>query len=55
MSALTEDGEYIAPEPGSGVCDEYDPAGSGAMDADGFPQCAACGWPKTFHGLEGRS
>ena len=31
-------------------CDEYDPAGPGAgVEADGFPQCAMCGWPKKAH------
>lgn len=49
MNGLTENGEYIPPEPGSAVCHEYDEAGIDAMDADGFPQCAACGWPKSFH------
>ncbi len=49
MTRLTDKGEYIAPIEGSGICDEYDPAGVGAMDVDGFPQCAWCGWPKTFH------
>ncbi len=49
VNHLTENGEYIPPEPGSAVCADYDPAGIDAIDSDGYPQCAACGWPKSFH------
>jgi hypothetical protein len=48
---IRDDGEHIEPIPGDPVCDDYDAAGAGAMDADGCPQCAWCGWPKSFHAL----
>lgn len=47
---VTDEGERIPPAEGSRPCDEYDPAGPGAgKEADGHPQCAGCGHPKTKH------
>lgn len=47
---MSEHGEYIPPKNGDPVCDEFDQAGMGAgLEGDGYPQCAKCGWPRSFH------
>jgi hypothetical protein len=50
--SLTTYGERVPPIEGDTPCDEYDPAGIGAgVEADGFPQCAMCGFSKSEHGV----
>lgn len=49
-AGLTEAGERVPPIAGDPPCGVYDPAGEGAgAEADGHPQCATCGHPKSAH------